>query len=116
MNPESFFKQVSDVTRLRILMLLQPRGELCVCEFTHALELSQPKISRHLATLREAGVVIARRSGKWMYYSINNDLPGWIKTIIREAQVGVSDKKIFNSDKQRLDQMPRQSGTDFCDR
>ena len=60
---DTFFKMLADSTRLRCLLLMQAEGELCVCELTHALNLSQPKISRHLAHLREAGVLVARRNG-----------------------------------------------------
>jgi ArsR family transcriptional regulator len=66
---ESFFLALADKTRLRILNLIRD-GEICVCFFTEVLGESQPKISRHLAYLRNAGVVDARREGKWMHYSI----------------------------------------------
>jgi DNA-binding transcriptional ArsR family regulator len=66
---ESFFMALADKTRLRILNLLRS-GEVCVLHFTDVLGESQPKISRHLAYLRRAGVVAARRDGKWMHYSI----------------------------------------------
>ena len=56
-----FFQLLSDDTRLRSLMLMQQGGELCVCELVHALGEIQPKISRHLAALRDAGVVVDRR-------------------------------------------------------
>ena len=52
MNADQFFKALSDLTRLRMLVLLSHEGELCVCELTHALDEIQPKISRHLAQLR----------------------------------------------------------------
>jgi len=63
------FRACSDRTRLRILHLLLP-GELCVCHIVEALELSQPKISRHLAYLRRTGLVLARRDGLWNYYRL----------------------------------------------
>lgn len=61
------FAALSDRTRLRLLNLMAGR-EVCVCYFVEILEQSQPKISRHLAYLRNAGVVAARREGKWMHY------------------------------------------------
>lgn len=64
-----FFKALSDETRLRIVGLLG-EGELCVCHIEAALELSQPMVSRHLATLRAAGIVEARREGTWMHYRL----------------------------------------------
>ncbi len=63
------FKALSDETRVRIVALLS-HGELCVCHVESALRLSQPKASRHLAVLRSAGVVRARRSGSWMHYRL----------------------------------------------
>jgi len=63
------FKALADETRLRILNLLA-HGELCVCEIEHALEIGQSKASRHLAYLRNAGLVTDRREGPWMYYAV----------------------------------------------
>jgi ArsR family transcriptional regulator, arsenate/arsenite/antimonite-responsive transcriptional repressor len=66
---EAFFKALADRTRLRILNLM--RGdEVCVCFFVEVLKTSQPKVSRHLAYLRRAGIVGARREGSWMHYRI----------------------------------------------
>lgn len=66
---ENLFTALSDQTRLRLLNLMR-EDEICVCFFTEALEESQPKISRHLAYLRKANLVEARREGKWMHYQI----------------------------------------------
>ena len=77
MSPEHLFNMLSDSTRLRSLMLIQAEQEVCVCELTFTLEESQPKISRHLALMRDAGVVTPRREGTWMHYRINPDLPSW---------------------------------------
>jgi ArsR family transcriptional regulator len=63
------FRAFSDRTRLRLLNLLQ-RGETCVCDLVEVLELPQPKISRHLAYLRRAGLVTARKDGLWMHYQL----------------------------------------------
>jgi ArsR family transcriptional regulator len=63
------FAALADPTRLRLLNLMNGR-EVCVCYFVEILKQSQPKISRHLAYLRNAGIVTARRDGKWMHYSI----------------------------------------------
>ena len=68
-NAEKFFLALSDRTRLRLLNLMQD-DEVCVCFFTEVLGAPQPTISRHLAYLRQAGVVSARREGKWMHYGI----------------------------------------------
>jgi ArsR family transcriptional regulator, arsenate/arsenite/antimonite-responsive transcriptional repressor len=68
-----FFAALADPTRLRLLNLMNGR-EVCVCYFVEILKQGQPKISRHLAYLRRAGVVKARREGKWMHYRI--EMPG----------------------------------------
>ena len=68
-SPAGLFRTLADPTRLRILRLIGER-EVCVCYFVQALQLSQPKISRHLAYLRRSGIVNARKDGKWVHYSI----------------------------------------------
>ena len=75
-DANSLFSALSNEIRLRCLVLLQLEGELCVCELTHALKLSQPMISRHLALLRDAGLVNDQRAGQWIYYQVNPELPG----------------------------------------
>ena len=66
---ERFFQALGDNTRLRLLNLMGDQ-EICVCYFVEILDQPQPKISRHLAYLRSAGIVAARRDGKWMHYRI----------------------------------------------
>ncbi len=66
-EPAFLFKTLSDPTRLRLLNLLAC-GETCVCELTDTLRVVQPKVSRHLRQLKRAGLVEARRDGKWMHY------------------------------------------------
>jgi ArsR family transcriptional regulator len=66
---ETFFQALADRTRLRLLNLIAD-SEVCVCFFVEVLGEPQPKISRHLAVLRAAGLVAARRDGKWMHYRL----------------------------------------------
>lgn len=66
------FKGLSDPVRLRIAHLLTQRRELCVCHITEALALPQSTVSRHLNTLRQSGLIVAERRGKWVYYSLLN--------------------------------------------
>jgi ArsR family transcriptional regulator, arsenate/arsenite/antimonite-responsive transcriptional repressor len=66
---ETMFKALADTTRLRILALLLT-GEVCVCHIHESLKIPQPKASRHLAYLRQAGLVEARREGLWMHYRL----------------------------------------------
>ncbi len=111
---DTFFKMLADSTRLRCLLLMQAEGELCVCELTHALNLSQPKISRHLAHLREAGVLVARRNGTWMNYRINPDLQGWALNILQTTLDGVRKTEPFISDRKILDNMADRPGQVCC--
>ena len=64
-------KALSDATRLRILKVLE-HGELCVCDIVAAIDVSQPRISFHLAALKEAGLLKDRKEGKWMHYRIDD--------------------------------------------
>jgi ArsR family transcriptional regulator len=66
----TIFKALSDETRLRIIKLLE-EGELCVCDITAALDMVQPKVSFHLSSLKEAGLIKDRKQGKWIHYSLN---------------------------------------------
>ncbi|MFI4876992.1 MAG: ArsR/SmtB family transcription factor [Blastopirellula sp. JB062] len=68
-HPELAFRALSDPTRLRILHLLR-RGELCVCDLVNVLDVPQPTASRHLAYLKKAGLVAARKEGLWQYYRL----------------------------------------------
>ncbi|MCU7800376.1 MAG: metalloregulator ArsR/SmtB family transcription factor [gamma proteobacterium symbiont of Lucinoma myriamae] len=106
MNTIEFFKALSDETRLRCLSLLVNKGELCVCELTYALNLSQPKISHHLAKLRKAQLVSDRKEGLWIYYRINNELSSWFIEILEATAKGIENDKPFITDKHTLATMP----------
>ncbi|WP_248797392.1 metalloregulator ArsR/SmtB family transcription factor [Pseudomonas sp. MWU13-2105] len=82
-SPVELFKCLADETRSRIVLLVAREGELCVCELTAALELSQPKISRHLAQLRQAGLLADRRQGQWVFYRLHPGLPQWVSTLVQ---------------------------------
>lgn len=82
MNQTDFFKCLSDPTRLDILKLVLAKQNICVCELTEALNLSQPKISRHLALLRNLSVLLDQRQGQWVYYRLNPDLPEWAASVL----------------------------------
>ena len=97
-----FFKCLSDQTRLRCVTLLQKEGKLCVCELTVALELSQPKISRHLAQLRQCGLLLDSREGQWVYYQINPKLPEWALSLLRETLKVTENEIVCKQDLTRL--------------
>ncbi len=82
METLSFFKAMADDTRLKVLMLLSLKGELCVCDLQNALEISQPKVSRHLAELRRNELLVDERRAKWVYYKLNPAMPTWMNDII----------------------------------
>jgi ArsR family transcriptional regulator len=77
LQPVEFYKLLSDETRLNCLLLICQQQELCVCELVSALNDIQPKISRHLAMLRKAGLLLDRRQGQWVFYRLNPALPDW---------------------------------------
>lgn len=114
MTPEILLKSLSDQTRLRCLMLLVQEGELCVCELTHALDLIQPKISRHLASLRDMQVVIDKRAGQWIYYSINPELPTWAMELLQAALKGNKHEKQYKTDLKKLKNMSNRPENRIC--
>lgn len=71
MNPSIFFKCLADDTRLKSLLLIAKADEACVCDLMEALDLDQPKTSRHLALLRKCGILIDERRGKWVFYKLH---------------------------------------------
>ena len=113
-SPEQFTRALADPTRLRTLMLLETREELCVCDFTEALLLPQPKISRHLAILRDKGVVLDRRAGLWIHYRIHPDLPNWALEAIKALARGCVGKQPFVEDRKRLARLECRT-TNACD-
>lgn len=95
------FAALSDRTRLRLLNLMDGR-EVCVCYFVEILGQSQPKISRHLAYLRRADVVAARREGKWMHYKIVVPANTGAAKILRETLAVLREDKGMKADLTRL--------------
>ena len=114
MNPVSVFKCLSDETRLKSLLLIQQEGELCVCELMAALDESQPKVSRHLAQLRQCELLLDRREGQWVYYRLNPALEPWIIEVI--ANTASSNKKFMECCYNQLKAMGERpvSKTEYC--
>lgn len=110
MQAEKYFRALSDPTRLQCLLLLAAERELCVCEIVHVLDLSQPKVSRHLAQLRDQGIVETERRGQWVYYRLAADLPEWAHDVLAAARQSES----LDTLRQRLIQMPNRP-TVACD-
>jgi ArsR family transcriptional regulator len=100
-NIERFFQALGDNTRLRLLNLMGDQ-EICVCYFVEILEQGQPKISRHLAYLRSAGIVEARRDGKWMHYRIVMPPNIGAAQILRQTLEWLKEDRAMQADKARL--------------
>jgi ArsR family transcriptional regulator len=96
------FAALADTTRLRLLNLMAGR-EVCVCYFVEILGQSQPKISRHLAYLRKAGIVAARREGKWMHYSICPTVDPSATSILIAVLASLGEDKQMQGDLAKLD-------------
>ena len=82
LQPVQLFKILADETRLTLVMLLRESAELCVCDICAATTEPQPKISRHMAILRESGLVLDRREGKWIHYRLSPHMPAWAAEVI----------------------------------
>lgn len=91
------FKILGDKTRLRIINLLRER-ELCVCDLTEVLQISQPGVSQHLRRLRQGNIVKERRGGQWTYYSLNLENPHLQQILLLFPRV--------QEDEERLQQSP----------
>lgn len=95
------FKALADRTRLRLINLIG-NDEVCVCFFVEVLKINQPKISRHLAYLRRAGVVSARREGKWIHYRIVEPPDPHAANIFREVRTWLANDPAMKGDRARL--------------
>lgn len=98
---EMFFRALADRTRLRLINLMGS-GEVCVCFLVEILGSSQPKISRHLAYLRRAGIVAARREGKWMHYRLSLPADPNAARLLKEVQTWFDADKEMQQDMKRL--------------
>jgi len=98
------FKALADQTRLRLINLMGD-DEVCVCFFVEVLKINQPKISRHLAYLRRAGVVSARREGKWIHYRLVEPPDPHAANIFREVRAALPNDPAMKSDRARLEKI-----------
>ena len=98
---EDLFKALADRTRLRLISLIGD-SEVCVCFLVEILKTSQPKISRHLAYLRRAQIVKARREGKWMHYRLVDPPDEHAARIFREVRASLSEHPDLQTDRAKL--------------
>ncbi len=108
LTPTALFKCLADDTRARMTLLVARETELCVCELTTALNESQPKISRHLAQLRNCAVLEDERRGQWVYYRLHPGLPKWALELLGLVMQANQDWIEVNS--RRLEQMRDRPG------
>lgn len=111
--PLQLFKNLSDETRLCLVLLLREKGELCVCELSSSLNETQPKVSRHLAVLKESGLLIDRRDGKWIHYRLSPQMPAWAAAVIEQAYLCQRDDIRLLSQQAERDNVTT-NGKSFC--
>lgn len=100
-DKELFFRALADRTRLRLLNLM--RGdEVCVCFFVEILKTNQPKISRHLAYLRRAGIVSVRREGQWMHYRVAEPADQDAARLLKDLMTWLANDQEMQRDRERL--------------
>ncbi len=114
-QPLDFFKSLADETRLLCLLLIEQEGELCVCELMEALDLPQPKISRHLGQLRKVGLLLDRRQGQWVFYRIHPLLNDWMRGMLQTTRE--HSQSMLKQPKARLSKMNSRpvAGGNICD-
>lgn len=100
-DAELFFSALADKTRLRLLNLMRD-GEVCVCFFAEVLGTNNPKISRHLAYLKRADLVKARRDGKWMHYRLNPPISDGLSEVFDSTMKMLGDDTTMAADRERL--------------
>jgi ArsR family transcriptional regulator, arsenate/arsenite/antimonite-responsive transcriptional repressor len=100
-DKEMFFRALADRTRLRLLNLLGA-DEVCVCFFVEILKTNQPKISRHLAYLRRAGIVGARREGQWMHYRVTEPADPEVARLLKDVLSWLATDQEMQRDRERL--------------
>ena len=97
----SVYAALADPTRLRILSLLRD-GEICVCHIHASLDVPQPTASRHLAYLRKAGLVEARREGVWMHYRLAAVTNPVVASVVSAAMHALTHAAVRGKDDRRL--------------
>lgn len=97
-------KALSDENRVRILMALYGRDELCVCQLIDMLQLAPSTVSKHLFILRNARLIQGRKDGRWMYYRLNTaeSAPATVKDALNWVTRSVVDEPVIQKDNERL--------------
>ena len=97
-------KALSDETRIRILMALHQRGELCVCHLIDLLELAPSTVSKHLFLLKNARLIVARKEGRWVHYRLNDGktAPAGATEALEWVARSIADDPVIEADRHRL--------------
>jgi ArsR family transcriptional regulator len=101
-KPSDLFGAFANPTRLRILNLLLVEKEICVCDLCEVLDLLQPKVSRHLAILRAAGLVEVRIDGKWKFYTLADPPTSLHRSLVRCVGSCLGELDELAADRERL--------------
>lgn len=105
-NADALVQALADGTRLRAMVLLSREDSLCVCELTAALDVSQPKMSRHLAALRALDIVEDARIANRVFYRIHPQLPRWARGAVDQLACGILETPDFTAVQRRLREFP----------
>lgn len=109
-------KALSDENRVRVLMSLR-QGELCVCQIMELLDLAPSTVSKHMAVLYQAGLVDARKDGRWMYYKLpESDAPPAVRDALAWTHAALTDSKQVADDNKRLRQVRKMDKAILCER
>jgi len=108
-------KALSDENRVRILLALSEKKEICVCHLIDLLELAPSTVSKHLFLLRNARLITARKDGRWMHYRLNNrrEAPSLVVEALKWIVKSISDDPVIKADRDRLEKIlsaPMQAG------
>jgi len=110
-------KAASDETRARILMLLQGR-ELCLCQLIELLNLAPSTVSKHMAILIQADLVLFRKDGRWRYYRLPccRKAPAPVKQALEWMRKSLADSPVIREDEKRLDEVLSMDMKKLCER
>jgi len=103
---EKIFKALSDKNRIRIVKMLQKKS-LCVCEIKDVLNLATSTVSKHLSILREAGLIVDWKDGKWINYKINPEPDALVSNALLYTQMQIEDDETIKSDRKKINCVDR---------
>ncbi len=102
----NIFRALDDPNRLRILKMLEAR-ELCVCEVREVLNLSTSTVSKHLTVLRDAGLILDRKDGKWVNFRLNSETSGLVHSLLKVLKSDLADEKQIAQDREKVKHVDR---------